>query len=115
MKEKQYAVVGYGTPEERKVEMTEFLQVDFEDGRTVHVCKTELDGVMVSVLNSKESGRTPYQSIWLSDDSLTSMIDTICLYFIGKGIKLDDMIGKRFESIIGMNHSDNIKIEPPLK
>lgn len=101
--------VGYGTPEQRELEILDFVQAQFKDNRLVCISKIE-DGSMVAVVeNPVSSGRNPQASIWLSRESFIGMLSTAFLYFSAKGEDLGELMKNSVEKHdIQYTYSDNL-------
>jgi len=91
--------VGYGTPEQREIEIKAFLQANFIDNRLISVSETENDeGFILLVENPKSSGRQGENKMWLSRDSFIGLLTVINLYTLKYNIdpakELEEKYGK---------------------
>lgn len=76
-----HATIGYGTPEEQKVAIIEFIKADFKDNRLISCIKLENESIIIAVENPASSGRDPLQSMMLSKESAIGIMSTLTLYF----------------------------------
>ena len=101
--------VGYGTSEQRELEIIDFVQANFKDNRVVSISQIEDGSLIGAVENPPSSGRCPQTSIWLSKESFIGLISTAMIYF---NIKGEDMQKLLEESIKGnevnYSFSDNL-------
>ena len=88
--------VGVGTGDERDIAITEFIQVDYTDDRTVTVAELENEDYLIMVENKESTGREPKVKMWLSKDSFISALSTGILYLHCKG----ENIGELFRKVI---------------
>lgn len=82
---KNKLTVGYGTKEEREIEIINGVQAEFIDKRCITVAKLEDDSFFVSVENYKSSGRNVQDSMWLSKESFLAMLSTCAFYLEKEG------------------------------
>ncbi len=112
--EKSYgeATVGFGTPQEHKIKVVDFLKSEYIDNRLISVCMLEDESYIFSVENPTSSGRAPHQSIRLGKESAIGFISTLLLYF---NIKYgEDGVQKLLEEAVKKGEidyalSDNLK------
>jgi len=86
--------VGVGTSERRELEITEFIQADFKDHRTISIGKLEDDTYIFSVENPKSTGRADQQKMWLSKESAVGLITSAIVYFAANGIDFKEMLSE---------------------
>lgn len=101
--------VGYGTAEQRELEIVDFVQAEFKDHRLISISQIE-DGSLVAVVeNPASSGRNTQATIWLSKESFVGMLSTAFLYFSAKGEDLGELMKSVVESEdISYTYSDNL-------
>ncbi|MDF2931236.1 MAG: hypothetical protein K0R36_567 [Chryseobacterium sp.] len=78
------ATIGFGTPEQKELNIVEFLQAEYKDNRLMSVVMLEDESFIFSVENPVSSGRAPHQSMRLGKESAIGMLSTILLYFNAK-------------------------------
>lgn len=104
--------VGVGTSERRVLEITEFIQADFKDHRTISIGKLEDDTYIFGVENPKSTGRADQATIWLSKESAVGMITTAIVYFTAKGIDFKSLLAESLSTDeIQLQWSDNLHTE----
>lgn len=102
--------VGVGTAERRELEVVDFVQAKYIDGRTVSVSQIEDDSMTITVENIPSSGRASQANIWLSKESVIAVLSTAILYFNLKGQDLEELFKTSIESDkIDYRFSDNLK------
>lgn len=102
--------VGVGTAERRELEVVDFVQAKYIDGRTVSVSQIEDDSMTITVENIPSSGRAAQANIWLSKESVIAVLSTAILYFNLKGQDLEELFKTSIESDkIDYRFSDNLK------
>lgn len=101
--------VGYGTAEERELEIVDFVQAEYKDHRLITISEIE-DGSLVTVVeNPKSSGRNIQSTIWLSKESFMGMLSTAFLYFSAKGEDLGELMKSAIDNNdIHYSYSDNL-------
>mgnify|MGYP007100109641 CR=1 FL=1 len=101
--------VGYGTAEQRELEIIDFVQAEYKDHRLISVSQIE-DGSLVAVVeNPKSTGRNTQATIWLSKESFVGMLATAFLYFSAKGEDLGQLMKDVVErDNIDYSYSDNL-------
>ena len=101
--------VGYGTAEQRELEIVDFVQAEFKDHRLISISQIE-DGSLVAVVeNPVSSGRNTQATIWLSKESFVGMLSAAFLYFSAKGEDLGELMKSVIESeYINYTYSDNL-------
>lgn len=80
--------VGFGTKDQRELNITNFARARWEDNRICSVLEIEDGSIQLAVENISSSGRAPLQVIWLSHESAIGLISTALLYCAAKGIDL---------------------------
>lgn len=109
-KSRGIVTIGYGTSQERKLEVEEFVQSKFVDNRLVSVALLEDETYILSVENPQSSGRAERSNIRLGKESFLALIGTAFMYFGCKGQDL----GKLLHEVVGegdleYTFSDNLK------
>lgn len=101
--------VGFGTTEQREMEIIDFVQAEFKDHRLISISEIE-DGSLVTVVeNPKSSGRNTQATIWLSKESFVGMLSTAFIYFSAKGQDLGKLMQEAVErNKIDYTFSDNL-------
>ena len=101
--------VGYGTAEQRELEIVDFVQAEYKDHRLISISQIE-DGSLVAVVeNPQSSGRNIQATIWLSKESFVGMLSTAFLYFSAKGEDLSQLMKTVVEKDdIQYSYSDNL-------
>ena len=102
--------VGYGTIEQKELEIVDFVQAHFKDNRVISISQIE-DGSLVGVVeNPPSTGRNTQSTILLSKESLIGLISTAMIYFDIKGEDLDSLLQQSVsDNKIDYNCSDNLK------
>jgi len=102
-------IVGYGTAEQRELEIVDFVQAEYKDHRLISISQIE-DGSFAAVVeNPQSSGRNTQTTIWLSKESFLGMLSTAFLYFSAKGEDLGELMKDVVEKDdIQYSHSDNL-------
>lgn len=102
--------VGYGTCEQKELQVTDFVQAQFKDHRLISIAKIEDGSFSCVVENPKSSGRNIQTSIWLSKESLIGLISTAMMYFINSGEDMRTLLEKTTDdNKIRYWFSDNLK------
>jgi hypothetical protein len=83
--------VGYGTAEQRELEITDFIQANFLDNRLISISGIEDGSIVAAVENPASSGRNTQATIWLSKESFVGMIASAFIYFSSKGEDLGEL------------------------
>ena len=101
--------VGFGTAEQREMEIIDFVQAEFKDHRLISISEIE-DGSLVTVVeNPKSSGRNTQATIWLSKESFVGILSTAFIYFSAKGQDLGKLMQEAVErNKIDYTFSDNL-------
>jgi hypothetical protein len=85
--------VGYGTAQQREIEIVDFVQARFTDNRVISICQVDDNASMVATVeNPASTGRAPAQSIWLSQESFVGLMVTAMMYLAAKGEPLSDIL-----------------------
>ena len=100
---------GYGTSEEKELQIVDFVQANYKDNRIISISHIE-DGTFVgAVENPPSTGRITQATIWLTKESFIGLLITAMLYFNAKGEDMQKLIE---ESITGKevhySFSDNL-------
>lgn len=94
--------VGFGTAEQKEMEIIDFVQAEFRDHRLISISEIE-DGSLVTVVeNPKSTGRNTQATIWLSKESFIGMLSTAFIYFSAKG----EDLGKLMQTAVENNQID---------
>ncbi len=102
--------VGYGTVEQKELNMVDFIQAEFKDHRLINISLIEDGSYVACVENPKSTGRATQQSIWLSKESFIGLLSTIYLYFTIKNENIEELLKEAVEKRqIGYRVSDNLK------
>lgn len=102
--------VGYGTAEQRELEILDFVQAEYKDHRLITISKIEDESIVAIVENPKSSGRNTQSTIWISKESFIGMLSTAFLYFSAKGEDLGELMKSVVEKEdINYSYSDNLK------
>lgn len=104
-------IVGYGTSQQREVEIANYLQANFKDHRLISVMQLVDNSYVVGVENPESTGRGTKSTIWLSQESLIGVLTTSILYFTKKGVDLEKILKEAVSSkeTIDFIHSGNLK------
>jgi hypothetical protein len=101
--------VGYGTVEQREMEITNFVQAGFKDHRVISISEIEDGSIVAVVENPKSTSRNTQATIWLSKESFIGMIATAFIYFSAKGEDLGNLMQSAVEkNEIDYTFSDNL-------
>jgi hypothetical protein len=102
-------VVGYGSPEEKSIEIKDYIQAGYIDHRVITVAALEDDSYVLTVENPVSTGRASQQSIRLSHESFIGLIHASFLYFGCKGIEIGEELKKCVSrDDIEYSYSDNL-------
>lgn len=94
--------VGFGTAEQKEMEIIDFVQAEFKDHRLISISEIE-DGSLVTVVeNPKSTSRNTQATIWLSKESFIGMLSTAFIYFSAKG----EDLGKLMQTAVENNQID---------
>jgi len=106
-----HVTVATGSPNEREIAITDFVQAVFSDNRIVSISTLENDeGYILAVENIKSSGREATASMWLTEESFMGLTGTAILFWNCKGTDLEKMIEKAtIDKKIKYRASDNLK------
>ena len=84
--------VGFGSKDQREIEVVNFVRSSFKDHRLITISELE-DGSIISVVeNPESSGRASQAKIWLSKQSFLGLIATSYLYFMKKGEDFEGLL-----------------------
>lgn len=103
-------IAGYGTTEQKELDITEFVRANYADNRVISICAIEGGSYICSVENPESTGRNPQSKMWLSKESLIGLLSTAALYFTMKGENTESLL----KDAVGADHidyvfSDNLK------
>lgn len=102
--------VGYGSSEQRELEIEDFVQAEYKDHRLISISQIEDGSIVAAVENPASSGRNTQATIWLSKESFIGLLATGVLYFSAKGEDLEQLMNEAFEKEdITYAYSDNLK------
>jgi len=111
-KENKYgeATVGYGSDQERKVPIMNWISAHFKDGRKISIIKMEDNkGYAFTVENHESSDRSTKQQMWLTEESFIGLFSSMSIHMSAEGI---DFQSKLEEAIttdeVEFNCSDNL-------
>lgn len=91
--------VGFGTPEQREIEIANWVQASFKDNRLATVAEAENnEGFLLSVENPPSSGRYIQNKMWLSKESFVSLVTASMLYFQCKGEDFGALLQESLDS-----------------
>lgn len=95
MESKSYATVGVGTPEERNIEIKDFLELSFKDSRTATVLElADEEGYLLMIQNDPNTGRNPRQEMWLSEASFACLLFSATTLLVSTGKDLNQIISE---------------------
>lgn len=102
--------VGYGTSDQKELQVVDFLQAKFKDNRVISISQIE-DGTFIgAVENPPSTGRNTQSTIWLSKESLIGLLSTAMLYFNIKGEDLQSLLEQSTQGKdIDYSISDNLQ------
>lgn len=109
--EKSYgkATVGYGTGDQREVDIKDFVQATFKNNRVISVMSLEDGTYVISVENTPSSGRI-CQQMRLSRESFIGLIATSLMYLNCKRENTNDVLRESIgKEEIEYSFSDNLK------
>lgn len=117
MNENKYghATIGYGTKDEKKVPILNFLQAEFKDHRLCTLSEIEngeeSQTFILMIENPESTGRDRSQQMLLSKESLLGLLSTSFLYFMSKGESLTNMLQEAVDNkeMFDYRISDNLK------
>lgn len=87
-----YIVMGYGSPEERIVDVASWSIAEYPEGRTGIVQETHDGDFAIRILNAPETGREPESKILLSRKSVFAMMCTLHIHFRESGMDIEKEI-----------------------
>ncbi len=99
--------VGAGTPEQKELEIIEFVQVEYTGGRLVTNSKLEDGSYLILVENAEDSGREKQQALWLTEESFFAVVANCMLYSMHKGQDVKDVFNKIVEDGQDYRYSKN--------
>lgn len=108
------ATIGFGTSEQKELDIVDFLKAEFKDNRLISVCMLEDESYIFSVENPASSGRSPHQSIRLGKESIIGMLSTMLLYFntkLGKNGMQEAIQEASVRNEINYSASNNLKLK----
>jgi hypothetical protein len=102
--------VGYGTREQRELEVIDYLRASFLDNRLISISTIEDGSIVAVVENPPSTCRASQSSIWLSKESFIGIIGAAFLYFSAK----NEDLGKLLKDVtinndIQYSFSENLK------
>lgn len=102
--------VGYGTTQQREINVIDYIQVEFKDHRLISISTLEDGSVVSSVENPTSTGRGPQSTIWLSRESFIGLLASAHLYFLAKDQDIEDELKNAITGdVINYNITDNLK------
>ena len=103
--------VGFGTPQQREIEVKDYIAFSAADDRKVSIAELVDDqGYIVSVENYPSSGRNTANTMWLSKESLQAVGFAFHMFNAAKGWEPDQVIEEVFGSPdFVFYHSDGLK------
>lgn len=90
--------LGYGSSEQRDVEIEDFLRCEFKDHRLMSVVKTEEDAYLFCVENPASTGRATEQKMYLTEGSAVALFSTYMLYLTHHGVDMQQLFDKYRQS-----------------
>jgi hypothetical protein len=101
--------VGYGSTDQREMEIIDFVQAKFKDNRFVTVGGIEDGSLVVMVENPASTVRNAQTNLWLTKESFIGLLSTAFLYFSCKGEDMDKLLMEALEKEdIDYVYSDNL-------
>jgi len=102
--------VGYGTKEQRELEIKNFVQANFIDNRLINIAEIEDGSYLIAVENPQSTGRATQVSIWLGKESFIAVLGTAHLYLSAKGEDSGRLLQEvTVNNDIQFSFSDNLK------
>lgn len=108
------ATIGFGSPEQKELDIIDFIKAEYKDNRLISVCMLEDESYIFSVENPVSSGRSPHQSIRLGKESIIGMLSTMILYFntkLGENGMQEAIKEASVRNEINYSASTNLKIK----
>lgn len=102
------ATVGYGTPEERKIPIIDFLRMEFKDNRFTSISKLDDGNYILGVENLASSGRATHNYLYVSPESMFGLISTVHFFLASSGIDISTNVESFVEGMIHYDASENI-------
>lgn len=104
------ATVGYGSTQQRKIPLMDFITAYYKDNRQITISELiNNEGMILSVENYESSGRSS-QKMWLTKDSVFGLFTTFLLYCKVKNINVDtamqDLTNNEIKYILSENLED---------
>lgn len=106
--------VGYGTKDQKELDVVEFLQAEYHDMRlvTISVLNDDVKSMVATVENPLSTGRNPQSSIWLSQESMFALVSTYFLFLTMRGVDVKSMIEKSIsKDVLDFSYSDGLDVE----
>ncbi len=102
--------VGYGSAEQKEIDILDFVQSTYKDNRVITAAGLEDGSMLISVENPASTGRAPQANIWLSKESVLGIISTCFLYFGSKGENIESLFLRSLKDkeIVEFTCSDNL-------
>ncbi len=106
--------VGYGSMQQKEIDVIEFLQAEYKDRRlvSISVLNDDLKSIVATVENPLSTGRNPQSSIWLSPESMFALLSTYFLFLTMRGIDVESMVKQSIsKDAVDFSYSDGLDIE----
>ena len=101
--------VGAGTPKERELEITDFMQSGFKDNRLITIAELEDGSYMFGVENPPSTGRGAQSMLLLTKESLIALVSTAVLYYNSKGWNTQEILRAAMDKdLIDISCSENL-------
>lgn len=102
--------IGYGTSEERVLEIESFINAHYVDGRIASVLQ-DSDGIInIVIRNPPDSGRAPQQEMRLSVESFLALTGTMTIFIHASGWDVEKLLSDSLEkNSVEYEISDNLK------
>ncbi|MDD3037926.1 hypothetical protein [Bacteroides sp.] len=97
MSEYGTVTLGFGTDEQREVEIVDYIRSEFKDHRLITVAKTEEDAYLLCVENPESSGRNTCSKMYLSLGSLVALLASTHLFFQNQGLDMAELLKEYVE------------------
>ena len=86
--------VGFGTNQQKELQIIDFVQTTFKDNRLISVSQLEDNSYVCTVENPISTGRNPQSTMLLSKESMIGLVSTILFYFNLKDENIEDLLAK---------------------
>ena len=84
--------VGYGTKEQKEIEVACFVRASFKDHRLATISELEDGSIVGAIENPESSGRNTQAKIWLTEESFLSLVATYYVYCMKRGKDLEKLL-----------------------